>query len=259
MEKDDEIKGAGNSYDFGARIYDPRLGRWLSLDPLAAKYPSYTPYSFVDNSPTVFVDPDGKKIWIVDPSRDKPVLYVPNATQNAEGVSDFVRETAATLDAITGSGMDDKFKIVETLSKNDQDYNISETGWDAHNASSGGEKGGNILWSPEGGVVTDEGDRQSPAEGLLHELGHKYYEEYDPTVEVAGRPDINEDPMGRIDYDDEQAKAAEGYDGPSDKWILEEVEGGNGGAKRTSHSYKEKYKAKSPTSLKGPAESKLKK
>jgi RHS repeat-associated protein len=38
-EKDDEVVGAGNSYDFDARMYNPRLGRWMSVDPSASKYP----------------------------------------------------------------------------------------------------------------------------------------------------------------------------------------------------------------------------
>ncbi|HSH65089.1 MAG TPA: RHS repeat-associated core domain-containing protein, partial [Bacteroidia bacterium] len=58
-EKDDELKGGGNSYDFGARIYDPRLGRWLSTDPLQKKYPGESPYSFAGNSPIVLLDNDG--------------------------------------------------------------------------------------------------------------------------------------------------------------------------------------------------------
>ena len=62
MEKDDEVKGIGNSLDFGARMYDPRIGRWLSLDPLAAKYPSLSPYNFVANTPLQAIDPDGREI-----------------------------------------------------------------------------------------------------------------------------------------------------------------------------------------------------
>jgi len=61
-EKDDETYGDGNAYDFGARIYDARLGRWLSVDPLESKYPDLGPYIFVGNSPIMFIDPDGKVI-----------------------------------------------------------------------------------------------------------------------------------------------------------------------------------------------------
>src|SRR5690606_14874858 len=66
MEKDNEMKGIGNSLDFGARMLDSRLGRWLSLDSLAAKYPGLSPYNFVANSPIRFIDPDGKEIKIRD-------------------------------------------------------------------------------------------------------------------------------------------------------------------------------------------------
>ena len=61
-EKVDEIKGEGNSIDYGARIYDPRLGSWISVDPLSAIYKDVTPYCFVANSPILFFDPDGEKI-----------------------------------------------------------------------------------------------------------------------------------------------------------------------------------------------------
>ena len=58
--KDDEVKGSGNSYDFGARIYDPRLGRWLSIDPLQKKYPFFSPYVFSASNPILFYDFDGR-------------------------------------------------------------------------------------------------------------------------------------------------------------------------------------------------------
>ena len=59
MEKVDEIYGDANAYDFGARIYDPRLGRFLAIDPLAAKYPGWSPYSFAIDNPIKFIDVNG--------------------------------------------------------------------------------------------------------------------------------------------------------------------------------------------------------
>jgi RHS repeat-associated protein len=62
-EKDNST-GESN-LDFGARIYDGRLGRWLSVDPLQAKYPSFSPYVFAINNPIIVVDHDGRDIIIV--------------------------------------------------------------------------------------------------------------------------------------------------------------------------------------------------
>jgi RHS repeat-associated protein len=58
-ENDDEVKGEGNQQDYGFRIYDPRLGRFLSVDPLTISYPWYTPYQFAGNKPIQFIDLDG--------------------------------------------------------------------------------------------------------------------------------------------------------------------------------------------------------
>jgi len=62
MEKDDEVKGSGNSLDFGARIYDPRLSRWLSRDPLYEKYTSWSPYNGMLNNPIRYQDIDGRDV-----------------------------------------------------------------------------------------------------------------------------------------------------------------------------------------------------
>ena len=58
-ETDNDVKGEGNQVDYGARIYDPRVGRFYSVDPLIHQYAYYSPYLFAGNSPILNLDVDG--------------------------------------------------------------------------------------------------------------------------------------------------------------------------------------------------------
>jgi len=75
-ENDNEIKGDGNAYDYGARILDPRLGRWLSVDPLQIKYPFSSPFAFVLNTPIQAKDPDGELVIFIN-GQHSGIAYKP--------------------------------------------------------------------------------------------------------------------------------------------------------------------------------------
>ena len=76
MEKDNEVKNiTGSSYDFGARMYDSRLGRWLAVDPQSSRYTSLSPYNFVANSPIIAVDPNGEEIIVIGNSAYRKKVY----------------------------------------------------------------------------------------------------------------------------------------------------------------------------------------
>ncbi|WP_290796213.1 RHS repeat domain-containing protein [Flavihumibacter sp. UBA7668] len=58
-ENDNEVKGSGNQQDYGMRIYDPRISKFLSVDPIAKLYPELTPFQFASNCPITMIDLDG--------------------------------------------------------------------------------------------------------------------------------------------------------------------------------------------------------
>ena len=70
QEHDDELKGDGNSYTTEFRLSDPRLGKWLSLDPKAGKYPMDSPYMAYGNNPISIIDGDGREKIVVVGSDD---------------------------------------------------------------------------------------------------------------------------------------------------------------------------------------------
>jgi RHS repeat-associated protein len=61
-ERDEET----GLYYYGARYLDPETAVWYGVDPLAMKYPDYSPYVYCFNNPIKYIDPDGMDVWQID-------------------------------------------------------------------------------------------------------------------------------------------------------------------------------------------------
>ncbi|MGB0526121.1 MAG: RHS repeat domain-containing protein, partial [Flammeovirgaceae bacterium] len=80
MARDEDA--AKNHYDFGARLYNPILGKWLAVDPSTTKYPYLSPYASFEDNPIIFIDPDGKDTWIFS-VRGEFIGYIKDKLPNA--------------------------------------------------------------------------------------------------------------------------------------------------------------------------------
>ena len=65
-----------NTYDYGARQYNPITARWDRVDPLAEKYYGVSPYVYCHNNPIMYVDPDGRKDTTFVIGKDRPVSRI---------------------------------------------------------------------------------------------------------------------------------------------------------------------------------------
>ena len=102
MEKDDEVKGKGNSYDFGARINDPRVGRWLSIDPAFQKYPWLSTYQYTSNNPIKYIDIDGRDFGITFDHKNGTILISANFYTINEKTTKEAKAAVANWNSLSG-------------------------------------------------------------------------------------------------------------------------------------------------------------
>lgn len=92
-ENDNEVKGDGNQIDFEARLYDSRLSKWLSVDPMQKKYAGWSPYHFGYDNPIITIDKDGKENIVVvggiDIHGGDPLKFINSGLRQ---IYDFVRQ-----------------------------------------------------------------------------------------------------------------------------------------------------------------------
>ena len=127
-----------NMYDFGARNYDPALGRWMSMDAMSEKYYPISSYCYALNNPNYFVDPDGNyiEIYYGEDSKKKSRYEYQKDRDYSKIKDSFLSDAYKALDALyVASNIEvdgETTNLIQTLMDDKRELSVVE----------GGEQGG---------------------------------------------------------------------------------------------------------------------
>ena len=127
-----------NTYDYGARQYDPILARWDRIDPLAEKYYNVSPYAYCSNNPIKLIDPNGKEV------RDGLGAYCADNAVLKELAKNLVAHNDKNSIMIVAHGVYENEKSRFASSIDIQTYNTENKEWN-HNYISNGKQLNDFL------------------------------------------------------------------------------------------------------------------
>jgi RHS repeat-associated protein len=179
-------------YDYGARMYDASIGRFMVTDRFSEKYYDFSPYQYGANNPVLYVDVNGDSIRINKGSRNLTYMVNEDGSSSitdengqeyngkritkgkkagqykgfvgrAQKALDDVREGGETGNKVVSSLHDSKFHDV-IIKSGSNSFNAEGNNW-------------TISWNPNTkmGGLDETGNTSRPSFiGLAHELGHAY-------------------------------------------------------------------------------------
>lgn len=162
-----------NTYDYGARQYDPITVTWNGMDPLAEKYRQFNPLAYCMDNPVKHVDKDGRKIVL------------------AKGVStSFKQDYEHTVQTLKDKGCGD---VWQALNDSPEIYTLAES-FDNSNYFVPSTR--TVFWNSRKGLYTTNDAYLSPATRLNHELSH--------ALQYNNNPEqFKKDNKARVEEEDE--------------------------------------------------------
>lgn len=168
-------------------VFSPKEKKFLTMDPLAEKYYSISPYAFCANNPMKYIDPDGRTIQVYDYANNQNVAYEWRDYQGTWGFYDnnnalyagnntFIGQLSGALTGLMNGG-NAGFDLVSGLANHSNVVTLMQSN------RSGADSQNQLGWNPTGvrrdgsleAVPTTAGMSNDPMITLGHELGHVDY------------------------------------------------------------------------------------